>query len=88
MGDEVGGADVRRQAVVLGHVADELAQHHALAAHVEAEQGGVAAGRRQQAEQDLDQRALAGAVGADQADDPRLDRHAEGEVESSAVIVP
>ena len=43
---ELGGADVRRQAVVLGHVADQLADPRALGRGVEVEDGGLALGRR------------------------------------------
>ena len=39
-------------------------------AHVEVHHRRLARGRRKKAEQDLDQRALAGAVGPDEADDP------------------
>ena len=73
VGDEVGGRGVGRQAVVLGHVADELADRRALGAHVEAHDRRVARRRLEEPEQDLDERALAGAVGADEADDPGLE---------------
>ncbi len=79
VGDEVGRGRVRRQAVVLGHVADELADRRALRAHVEVHHRRLARGRFEQPEQDLDERALAGPVGADETDDPGL------EVEGQAV---
>src|SRR3954464_7178805 len=44
-----------------------------LGARVEAEHRDGAAGRLEQAEDDLDESALAGAVGADKADDARLE---------------
>ena len=66
--------DVGRQAVVLGHVADALADGGAVGRDVEAEHASpLPDGRREQAEQDLDQRRLAGAVRADEADDPGAD---------------
>ena len=64
---------------MLGHVADELADGRALGPHVEVHHRRVAGGRRQQPEQDLDERALARAVRADEADDARL------EIEGQAV---
>ena len=73
VGHELGRRHVGRQAVVLGHVADELADLGAVPGHVQVEHDGRPAGRRDEAEQDLDQRRLAGAVRADQADDARLD---------------
>ena len=75
--DELGGADVRRKAVVLGHVADELADPGTIGRRVEIEDGGLALGRLEQAEEDLDQRALAGAVGADEADHALADLDAQ-----------
>ncbi len=62
---------------MLGHVADQLADARALGGGVQVEDACLALGRRQQAEQDLDQRALAGAVGADEADDARLEVHGQ-----------
>ena len=73
VGHEVGRGDVRRQAVVFGHVADELADRRALGPDVEVHHRRLARGRLEQPEEDLDERALAGAVGADQADDPRFE---------------
>ena len=43
--DELGGGDVGRQAVVLGHVADQLADLHATRGDVEAEHAGLPARR-------------------------------------------
>jgi hypothetical protein len=71
--DEVGRRRVGRQAVVLGHVADELADRRALRPDVEVHHGGPSGRRLEQAEQDLDQRALAGPVGPDEADDSGLE---------------
>ena len=51
---------------MLGHVADQLADPLALAGDVQVEHPRAAGGGGQQAEQDLDQRRLAGPVGADQ----------------------
>ena len=79
LGDEVGRRGVRREAVVFGHVADELADRRALRANVEVHHRRLARRRFEQAEQDLEQRALARPVGTDQADDPGL------EVEGQAV---
>ena len=70
MGDELGGADIRRQRVVLGHVAEPLAQDRPVGGRVDAEHGHPTGRRREQPEQDLDQRGLAGAVRPDQPDDP------------------
>ena len=71
MRDDVGRRGVRRQAVVLGHVADVLADVGALGPDVEVEDRRRSARRVDEPEQDLDQRALAGAVRADEADDAR-----------------
>jgi len=79
LGDEVGRRCVGREAVVFGHVAHELADRRALRAHVEVHHGGLAQRRLEQAEQDLEERALARAVGTDQTDDAGL------EVEGQAV---
>ena len=86
---EVGGRRVRRQAVVLGHVADELPDRRALGAHVETHDRGVAGRRLEEPEEDLDERALAGAVGADQADDPGLQLEGQAvERDDAARVVP
>ena len=71
--DEVAGADVGRQAVVLGQVADQGPDRAALGADVVAEHLGLASGGGDEAEQDLEERGLAGAVGADQAGDAGAD---------------
>jgi hypothetical protein len=39
---ELGGGDIRRQAIVLGHIADALADCRAVGCHVEAEDVGTA----------------------------------------------
>ena len=62
--DQVAGGHVGRQAVVLGHVADQRADRAALGGDVVPEHPRRPAGRRHQPEQDLDQRGLARAVGA------------------------
>ena len=69
---ELGGADVEREAVVLGHVADVPADLEPLGDDVEVEHLRRAGGGLEQAEQDADQGALAGAVRPHQADDARL----------------
>jgi hypothetical protein len=75
--DELGRGHVRRQAVVFGHESDALPDPQALARDVEPQHGRGAGRRRQQPEQDLDERRLAGAVGSDQPDDTRFDGHVE-----------
>ena len=75
--DELGGRDVGRQAVVLGHVADPLADGGALGGDVEAEHGGAALGGGGQTQQDLDQGGLAGSVGADESGHTGSDVHGE-----------
>ena len=81
--------DVGRKAVVLGHVADELPDRRALRAHVEAHDRRVAGRRLEEPEQDLDERALAGAIGADQADDPGLQLEGQAvERDDAARVVP
>ena len=77
VGHEVGGGHVRRHAVVLGHVAHALAHLQAARGRVQAEDAHVAAGRLQQAQEDLDEGALAGAVGAHEPDDAGLQLHGE-----------
>ena len=71
--DEVGRGHVRWQAVVLGHVPDELADLDALPDDIEVHDRRRPGGRRQEAEEDLEHRALARAVRADEADDARLE---------------
>ena len=75
--DQVAGRHVGRQAVVLGHVADQGADRAAVGGDVVAEHARAAAGRRHQAEQDLDQGGLAGAVRPDQAGHALADGHVE-----------
>jgi hypothetical protein len=62
---------------VLGHVADPRPHPHAVGLAVEAQHARGAGRGRDQPEQDLDQGAFAGAVGADQADHAGLDAHRE-----------
>jgi hypothetical protein len=71
--DPVRRRRVGRQAVVLGHVADELADVGAACPDVEIEHGRVARGRRDEPEQDLDERRLPCPVRADEADDAGFD---------------
>jgi hypothetical protein len=71
--DEIGRRGVGREAVVLGHVPDELADDRALLLDVEIHHGRPSRGRLEQPQEDLEQRALARAVGADEADDPGLE---------------
>ncbi len=73
VGDDVGRRHVRRQAVVLGHVADELADRDPVRRDVEVEDQRRAARRRDEPEQDLQERALARAVRPDEPDDAGLD---------------
>jgi hypothetical protein len=69
VGDELGRRDVWRQAVVLGHVPDELPDRHAVLDAVVTEDLRHALGGLEQPEEDLDQGRLAGPVGADEAGD-------------------
>ncbi len=76
--DELGRRHVRREAVVLRHVPDPLADRRPVRHDVEAEDRRAtrpSAGSRP--EHHLDQRRLARAVRADQPDDARLDLDAE-----------
>src|SRR6266566_3250879 len=73
MRDDIRGRGVGRQAVVLWHVTDELADLGAPGPDVEVEDRRIAGCRLDQSEEDLEQRALAGSVRADQADDSGLD---------------
>jgi hypothetical protein len=77
VGDELGGGDIRRQAVVLRHVAGQRPDPLAIALAVAAQHHRLPAGRLEQPEQDLDQGRLACAVGADQPGDARLDPYRE-----------
>ena len=74
VGDEFGRGHVGRQAVVLGHVAEQGPDRLAAGPAVVAKHLGLALGRRDEAEQDLDQGGLARAVGADQPGDAGGDR--------------
>ena len=75
--DQVARGHVGRQTVVLGHVAHERADACSLGRDVMAEHLGGPAGGRDQTQQDLDQRRLAGAVGADEAGDALVHLHVE-----------
>ena len=77
MRHEVRRGDVGRQDVVLGHVPDLLTDPRAVASDVEVQHGGRAGGRGEEPEEDPEERALAGAVGTHEPDDPRLDRDGE-----------
>ena len=66
--EELGGAHRRGQAVVLGHVA-EPRPDLLVAPGLPAEHLGAPGGRPRQTEEELDRRALAGAVRAEQAGD-------------------
>src|SRR5215470_7889042 len=74
VGDELGRGHIGREAVVLGHVAEQGPDRLAAGLAVTAEHLGPALGRRDEPEQDLDQRGLARAVGADQPGDAGGDR--------------
>ncbi len=75
--DELGGGHIKSEAVMFGHIADVLAEVGTASIDVEAHHFGGAGGGFDDAEEDLDEGALAGTVGTDKADDARLD----GEVE-------
>jgi hypothetical protein len=77
VGDQLGRAEVGRQAVVLRQVADARPHRRRVRRGVEPEHPYLAAGRRQQAQHDLDQCGLARAVGADQTHDARFDRNSQ-----------
>ncbi len=79
MHHELGGRDVRRQAVVLGHIADPLADGGTVLGHVQAEDVRAPFGGRGQAEKDLDQGGFSGTVGTHQA------RHAGPDVNGEPV---
>ncbi len=73
MRDEIGRRCVGRQAIVLGKVADELADVGPASPDVHVEDGRLARGRVDEPEEDLEERALAGAVRSDQPDDAAFD---------------
>ena len=75
---ELRGGDIGREAVVLRQVAHELPDLRSAGGHVHLHHRRAAARRGEEAEQDLEQRALAGAVGAHKADDPRLHVERQG----------
>ena len=72
-GDELRCAHVRRQTIVLGHVSDEAPNRRSLAHDIVPQQRGRTARWFDESEQNLDERALTGAIRADQSRDPRLD---------------
>ena len=73
MRHEIRCGHVRRQAVVLRHVADELTNPDPLPRDVEVEERRTTGRCVDQTEEDLEQRALAGAVRSDEPDDPGLE---------------
>src|SRR6266567_3713907 len=77
VGHELRRGHVGRKAVVLWHVAEQDPDHFAAGSAVAAEHLGLALGRRDEAEQDLYQRGLARAVGADEPGDAGGDRDGE-----------
>ena len=68
--DDVGRRLVEGQAVVLGHVAEPRPHADRVGGDVHAADLDAALGRVGQAEQQPEQRGLAGAVRADEADEP------------------
>ena len=74
---QLGGGHVGGEAVVLGHVADPSADLLPGRRDVQAQDLRRAGGRGEQAEQDLDERGLPGAVGADQPRDAGPDRQGQ-----------
>ena len=72
---------------MLGHVADVLPEIGTIAGDVVSHDGTGAIGRLNQAEKELDEGGLACTVGADEADDPRLQFEIEG-IESGDRSVP
>src|SRR6185437_5825618 len=88
VGHELGAGDVGRQAVVLGHVAGEGADPFRVYRGVAAEHARPAVGGRDQAQQDLDQCGLAGAVRADQPRDPGREHGREPVQGGHAARVP
>lgn len=77
VGHEVGGGHIYRKAVVLGEVADELADLEWMREGVDAEDLDRAGGRGEEAEEDADEGRLAGPVCADQTDDAGLEVESE-----------
>src|SRR5215831_5462254 len=88
VGDELGAGDVGRQAVVLGHVPGERPDPLPAGRDVVAEHDRPATGRREQAEQDLDERGLARPVRADQPGDAGLDVDGEAGQRSHVAGIP
>src|SRR5947207_468223 len=85
--DELRRDQVGRQAVVLRHVPDPGAHRAAVAHRIHPQDTHLAGGGRDQPEQDLDERGLAGAVRAHQPDDAGLDVDGE-RVEGAHPRVP
>jgi hypothetical protein len=71
--DELGGVHVEGEAVVFRQVSDVLPEFGAVFCDVEPHHLRAARGRFEEPEENLDQGALTGAVGADQADNPGLE---------------
>src|ERR1019366_2435348 len=77
VGHEVGGGHIYRKAVVLGEVADELADLERVGERVHAQNFEGTGGGGEEAEEDADEGGFAGAVGADEADDAGVERERE-----------
>ncbi len=86
-GDHIGCRLVEGQAVVLGHVAEARADADRVVGHRDPADLDGALRRPGQAEEDAEQRGLAGAVGTDDADRP-VRHHARQRVERGDRAVP
>jgi hypothetical protein len=75
--NELGGAHIAREAVMFGHIADVLPQQRAIPNDIVAEHRRRPIGGFDQSEEDLDERALARPVRANQPDDPGLELQVE-----------
>src|SRR6188508_1279762 len=84
---ELGGRHVGRQAVVLRHVPDTRPDSLTLGRGVEVEDVRLAARGGDKAQEDLDERALAGAVGSDEPDHAFADLDGEAIQRSDAAWV-
>ena len=71
--DKLSRAHVRRQTIVLGHVSDEAPNRRSLAHDIVPQQRRRTTRWLDESEQNLDERALASAICADQSRDPRLE---------------
>src|SRR5207253_6893121 len=80
-GDEADARHIRDQAIMLGHVADALAQRHAVE-DVPAEDLRGSRGGLEEAQEQPEERRLAGAVWADESD--RSLRNRDGKVVDGA----